>query len=348
MEKTTTLEISWGSLWRVLIFAAVVFALYLSIDILVAVFFAIIISSGLNPFVTLLERVKVPRVLGTILVFIFILGAFSAIIYAVTPVVIDQVNALLEQFFPLFADVFGLDTHRFSNIFELSVERFMGLTSFGQGGQILEFSQSVIGNATLFLAVIAIAFYLLVDNRGVERFLKAILPEQNEDPVTNIFLRARKKVGYWLQAQILLSFFVGLLVFLSLLIIGVPHALLIGILAGFFEIIPFVGPVFTGTIGVLIALSESTTLGLYALILFVVIQQLENNILIPVFMRKAVGLHPVAILVSLLVGANLFGFVGLILAVPATVIMQEFIDDWSARKKSARDGLAASVGGKPR
>src|SRR3989344_7245556 len=161
MEKNITLEISWGSLWRVLFFVAAVFALYLSMDILVALFFAIIISSGLNPFVTLLERIKVPRVLGTILVFLYILGAFSAIIYAVTPVVIDQVNALLEQFFPLFADVFGLDTHRLSNIFDLSLERLTGMTSFGQGGQIIEFSRSVIGNATLFLAIIAISFYLL-------------------------------------------------------------------------------------------------------------------------------------------------------------------------------------------
>jgi predicted PurR-regulated permease PerM len=209
---------------------------------------------------------------------------------------------------------------------------------YGRGGEFLQFSQSVLGNVTLILAVFAISFYLLVDHKGVERFLREILPDRYEGPLTEIFLRARDKLGYWLQAQILLSFFIGVSVAVGLYILGVEHALLLGIIAGIFEIVPFVGPVLTGTISVLVAMSQSFNLGIYTIILFVLIQQVENNLLVPVFMKRAVGVHPVAILVSLLVGANLFGFVGIILAVPITVFAQEFIDDWALRKVALREG----------
>ena len=92
------------------------------------------------------------------------------------------------------------------------------------------------------------------------------------------------------------------------------------------------GPIFAGSIAVLVALADSPMLALYTLLIFVVIQQMESQLVVPVVMRRAIGVHPVVILMSLLLGAKLAGFLGLIIAVPTAVILQEFLDDWSLRK----------------
>jgi predicted PurR-regulated permease PerM len=117
--------------------------------------------------------------------------------------------------------------------------------------------------------------------------------------------------------------------------LGVNYALFLGILAALLEIIPFVGPIFSGAVAVLVALSDSSILALYTLLLFVAIQQLESHLVIPVIMRRAVGVHPVVVLMSLLLGAKLAGFLGIVVAVPTAVILQEFLDDWSLRRVKA-------------
>ena len=333
------IDIGWGTFWKILLVAIVALSVYYSINILAGVFLAIIISSSLNPFVTWLnEKISVPRVLGTVIVFLIIALFIASIVYAITPTVVDEINRLLEGYFPYIGQALNIDILKSSDIFSLSIEKIYTLIPKLYSGGIVEFSQSILGSATLFLSVLAMSFYLTVDHQGIERFLRAILPFRHEAAVVDVFLRARRKMGYWLQAQILLSFFVGLLTFLGLLILGVPHALILGILAAILEIIPFVGPVFTAALAFAVALTLSLQLAIYVLILFLVIQQVEGNILLPLFMKRAVGLHPVAVLIALLLGANFFGFVGLILAVPATVIVEEFLSDFE-RKKAHRQTL---------
>ena len=112
--------------------------------------------------------------------------------------------------------------------------------------------------------------------------------------------------------------------------------MILGILAGIFELVPYVGPIFSGSVAVLVAATDSLTLGVYTLLLFILIQQIENNVLVPAVMSLTTSLNPVVILISLLVGAKLFGFIGLILAVPAAVLLQEIIEDWSESRKRNR------------
>lgn len=335
----THFDIGWGTLWRALLVVVIAAGLFYSLDIIVGVFLAIIISSAVNPFVTWLEnKISLPRVIGAVLVFLIITLFLASLIYIITPLIIEEMHRLLESYFPYIGQFFNVDTLKNSDIFTLSVEKVLSYISSFTGGNLFEWSQSLFGSLTLFISVFAIAFYLTVDHRGIERFLRAVLPMRYEEPAVDIFLRARNKMGYWLQAQILLSFCVGLVVFAGLYILGVPHAFILAIIAGVLEIIPFVGPVITAALVFAVSFSISLQLAIYVLIFFTLVQQIENNLFVPIFMKQAVGLHPVAILISLLVGANLFGFVGLILAVPATVVLGEFLDDLE-RKKSNRQML---------
>ncbi len=345
MQSYQHIEVSWGSLWKIIFVGIAATVFFLSLDIWVGVFLAIVISFGLNPFVNLLERWRIPRLIGTILAFLVILFVFASTLYLVIPRVIVQAQILLEGYFDVLAPYFDINALDRSSISDIVLSQLKLFTAGGAASAgVFEFSKNFFGTVALAISALAIAFYLTVDNRGIEKFIKAILPAPHEDKVNEIIHKARRKIGYWVQAQIGLSFFVGTLTFIGLSVIGLwfdapplySNALILGLLAAVFEIIPFVGPFFSGLMAVIIAFSaevpNSGALALYVAIMFIIIQQLESDVLVPTLMNRAVGLHPVAVLVALLIGAKFFGFIGILLAVPASVVIQEFIEDWSSKK----------------
>jgi predicted PurR-regulated permease PerM len=137
------------------------------------------------------------------------------------------------------------------------------------------------------------------------------------------------KMGSWLRGQLLLMLVVGVLVAIGMAILGVPYALLLGVWAGITEFFPAIGPILGGLPGVILAF---TTLGLVkgiiALVIYIVIQQLENHILVPRIMGKALGLSPVVIILSLLIGGQLLGFIGLIVAIPIAAVVSVIWEVW--------------------
>jgi predicted PurR-regulated permease PerM len=174
---------------------------------------------------------------------------------------------------------------------------------------------------------------------GVERFIKVVVPPDYENAVLRIYQRSRRKIGFWFRTQIFLSVLMSLLVWSALLFIGVRHAFLIGVLAGLFELVPFAGPIIAGAIAVLSAFTSSPSLALYTLIVFIILHQLESHVLVPLVTNKAVGLHPVIVIAAILIGAEVAGFWGVLIAVPAAAVFQEVIEDWS----SARRGKLEAV-----
>jgi len=117
-------------------------------------------------------------------------------------------------------------------------------------------------------------------------------------------------------------------------VLGVPYAFLVAFIAALFELVPFVGPIISGAFGIVSALTVSTSLALYTLIFFVAAQQLESNVLVPILNRRSVGLHPVIVIVALLIGAEVGGFLGIFIAVPAAAVFQEVIQEWSSKKRA--------------
>ena len=343
VEKGNWLELSWASIWRVAAVLLLFGLLYLAQDVVVATLLAIVISSAFDPIVSFLEEKKIPRVLGTLAIYILLITGFALVFYTIVPLALSDLNVLIENLAKINIPFLGLD--QFSDVVQNlneSIGRLANLLISGSASVFDAFSRFV-GGVTLALAVFILSFYLTVDRDGVENFLKAILPPNSEDRVLDIYFRTRRKIGRWLQGQIFLSLSVGFSVFVALWLMGIKYSLILGILAGLLEIVPFVGPIFSGAVAFLIALSQSTTSAIYVLILFIVIQQLESYLLTPTFMRLATGLNPPLILISLLVGSRLLGFVGLVLAVPAAVLAQEVINYWSNSKQKRKAAMLTSV-----
>ena len=136
----------------------------------------------------------------------------------------------------------------------------------------------------------------------------------------------------------LLGAIVGVLIFFSLTFIGMENALLFAVLAGFLEIIPVAGPILAAIPAVLIAFLQEPTYALLVIGLYIAVQQIESNVIVPVVMRQAVGLSPLVVLIALAVGAQLGGIIGIILAVPVTVIIAELISDWDKKKRELIPG----------
>jgi len=327
-------EISWTTLWRIFLMLLFVLALFWARQALIILFLAIVISSSIDGLVSWLQRKKIPRIFGTLLIFLVALTILALLLYTLIPIAIFELQSLLGNLKKIEIPIFGaLDISQF-----VGIDKYLGNLGnladvlFSGGASFLNIVAAVFGNLALIITTLILSFYLTVNRAGVEKFLRIILPIIYEDYIVGIYLRARKKMGRWLQGQILLMLVVGAATTIGLWILGVKYSLILGILAGVLEIVPIVGPIFSGTIAFLVAISESWILGLYVIILFLVIQQAESHLLIPLIMRKTVGISPVVVVIALLAGSQIAGLVGIILAVPTAVVLQEVIEDWGRKK----------------
>ena len=316
-----------------------VLILYLAHGAVIVLLLAIFLSSALDTLVIRLESWHIPRLLGTIIVFLSFLVIIAVLIYTVVPIVILELRGIFNNMGGVMGQILNLGippqvTDFLNNNLEsISNMLFAGSASFiGILGKLL-------GGITSLIAVLVTSFYLTLSRDGVGRFLRAILPEDLEDKVLSIYYRSKKKIGRWFQAQLILSLVIGFLVFSGLWILDVKYAVILAIFATVFELVPIVGPVFAGGMAVVVGLSQSFGTGMYVLILFLIIQQLENHILVPLVMKRAIDVHPVVILISILGGLQIAGFVGMILAVPAAVVAGEIVDDWIAKKAMSRKQL---------
>ena len=167
----------------------------------------------------------------------------------------------------------------------------------------------------------------------MEDFIEIAAPRKYQAYVLDLWKRARHKIGLWMQGQLLLAVIMGVLVYLGLTILGVPHALLLAVIAALFEIIPVFGPILAAVPAVAIAFVDGgATLGLLTVALYVIGQQFENHLIYPLVVTRVVGVPPLLVILALLIGAQLAGFLGILLSVPVVATLQEFTKDIRERR----------------
>lgn len=347
-SEKLNLEIQAVTIFKVIFIIILFGVLYLLRSIILILFLAIMIASAVGPFANWLDKKRFPRLLGVLLLYLLIFGLIFFLLSLVIPILsgeFSQLNSIVQQFVNTISGVLDTAQSTGSRYFDFLGEVQNLLDASSQYLQSL--SQSVVGlvvgifgGILSFLAVIVISFYLSVMRRGIDSFIKSVVPAQYEDYLVNLWLKTEQKVGRWFQAQLLLALIVGLAVFVGLSLLNVKFALLLGIIAMSLELIPMVGPVVSAIPGVIIAFSQSPTLGLWTLVLYVVIQQIEGHVLVPLIFGKSLGINPVTVIIALLVGFQLAGILGMIVAVPVATILNEVIDDFARRKESRRSAGA--------
>jgi predicted PurR-regulated permease PerM len=200
-------------------------------------------------------------------------------------------------------------------------------------GGVVSITTNVLGGFVTFIAAIVLFIYLLIDEKALKYFVLSFFPDDHRENMADIFRKVASKVGDWFRGQLLLAFIVGVVSLIGLLIIGVPYALTLAVISGVLDIVPTLGPVIAGVLAAAIALTDSPIKALIVVIFYVIIQQLESNILVPKVMQKAVGLSPVIIIIAILIGARLLGIVGAIIAVPLAASLIVVLSEWSSIRK---------------
>jgi len=332
MEKRY-LEITWASLWRILVFVLALIILYLIREILILLVLAIVISAICQPFVDYLQKKKVARFLGTSLVFALILAILGVFLWLVIPLVISQFGHFITNFNETISK---LGSHNFLTdlIQQLIINLKAAFDVLAKGATtIFNLIFSIFGGIFLAITCLVLAFYLTVEEKGVEKFLRSILPKSYEDWIISILDKSIVRIGRWFQGRLLLSLIIGLFSWLGFYLFGIKYSGTLALLAAVLDIIPIVGPIFAGLLAFLVASADSWLLGIWVLVFFAALQQVEGILFTPLIMGKTTGLPPLVVLLALLIGAKIAGLVGFLLAIPLAIIFQEVYDESVRRRR---------------
>jgi predicted PurR-regulated permease PerM len=205
------------------------------------------------------------------------------------------------------------------------VERMFSV--FAQAVYVLQYVLSLVSGLLDFLMILLLALYITTDGPNIGRYLLAFLPEDRHGQASRVTSRIFERLGGWVSGQLTLCVIIGFMAWLGLTVIGVPYAVVLGLVAGIFEALPTIGPIISAIPAILVAALYSPFQALLVLILYIVIQQLENYVVVPRVMSRAVELHPLAVLLALLIGAELMGVLGAVLAVPVTAAISVIVDE---------------------
>lgn len=345
--SSQTISISSGTILRTILFAALAVLLYELLHVALVVLTAVVIASAIEPAVSSLANSGVPRVLSVILLYLLMLAGVVLFIVFFMPPIVNDVSELvtlapdyirslqLESSFLAESIGTAADPLSLSEIISRLRE-----VSLQNAEDVFGVVSSVFGGVFNFLLIFTLSFYLAVRRNGVQDFLQLVVPTQHEEYVIDLWQRTRVKIGQWLQGQFVLMLAVGLLSYIGLSIVGVPNAALLAIVAGVLEIIPVFGPILSAIPAIAIAgLGGGLSLALMTTGLYVVIQQIENNIINPLVFDQVVGLSPVVVILSIVIGGQLAGFLGVLLAVPLAAGLMEFAKDVDEVKHTTRANL---------
>lgn len=320
---SNSINISTRTTIATVLYLAALWFLFIIRDVVAIFVTAVILSAAFHPTVSRLERHGVPRGLAILTLYIFLAGLITIIIVTFAPVVGQQFVQLLTNLPQLTQQVFSFTQQVVpgsggsGNI--SSIVSHFG-TSLFQG------VKSVITGITGFVAVMVLTFYLTLDERGIRHVAANLTPARWRTLVSQVVDQVEKRLGHWLRGQLLLGLIVGTAVGIGLYFLHVKYALALAVIAGITELIPTVGPYIGMAPAALVALSQSPALAVWTLGLYVVVQQLENNFLVPRIMSRAAGVNPAVVLIALLIGARLAGIVGILLSVPIVIIGQTVLD----------------------
>ncbi len=347
MEQERGIQISIGTIIKTILVVLLFVVLFILKDLVLVLLLSIVVASSVEPVTQWFVRHRVPRLFSVILIYLSIAVCLASMVFFLLLPLLSESSTLLNNF-PTYFNASTVSKTIANNEFFSSQPFVAGITDSINVERVLAQINSIISNissdafgtvATVFggivsfILMIVLSFYLAVEEDGVGKFLKAITPIKHERYVVALWKRSQRKIGLWMQGQLILAVIVGVLVYLLLLMFHVPNALLLAALAAAFEIIPLFGPILASIPAIMIGfVSGGLSMALYVAAVYIVVHQFENQLIYPIVVKKVVGVSPVVSIIALVAGYKLAGFLGLILAVPIASVIIEFFDDYEKDK----------------
>ncbi|MDP2909721.1 MAG: AI-2E family transporter [bacterium] len=335
------LDISWRTIFKLAVAVSVVYLFYSVRQILIWFVFAITIYLLFDPAIAFLQRKRVPRALAVLGIYISFFGLLGILIYMMVPIFITEIQRFLDYFPEYFEQISpwlkGLGFETFQNL-ETFLKTFEEVLQ-GVSKNVFSAVSALFGGIFATVFVLVLAIFLSLEEKAVEKALILLFPKNYESKVLEVWGKCQNKVSGWFAGRLIGCIFVGVASYIAFLIFNVRYPFTLALFSGVFNFVPYVGPIGTGIILFLIVFPASAIKGILVVATLIVIQEIENNILSPILMKKFVGLPPVLVLLSLVIGAQLWGFLGAILAIPLFGILFEFLKGFLQKRKEKESAV---------
>ncbi len=326
--QTANVEISLKSVIKIIVLLLALVFFWKIRFILLSVFSAYILMIGFAQLADWFTAKGFNKTLAAVFSYLILILFLAVVLFLIIPPLIFQIKGFLEQF-PKYvrelnylysaSDLPGVKTEDLSAILTSQINR------------ILTNSVNLIFNTVNvflnFLTVAVLSFYMLIERDRIKNNIFRLFPNLPKERVTSLAHKIEKQVGGWLKGELLLMFIIFVVTFVGLTLLRVEYALPLALLAGLLEAVPIIGPILSAVPAIIVTFAVSPVAALGVVVLYIFIQQLENNFLVPKIMQGVIGINPLLTILALLIGANFFGVIGAILSVPLAAIAQVVIYD---------------------
>ncbi len=314
---------------------------YVLRDLLWVVLTAVVLASSIEAPTARMVRWGFSRVLAVVLIYVVAIGGLVSAFYFILPPVLHEANSVVSSL-PAYLDSLNITSPQ-----ELSVTPQAGATLAEQLAPLQSIlkstSSGVLGAASAFFGglmsfalIVVLSFYLAVQDQGIDDFLRIVTPVKHHEYALNLWRRAQRKIGRWLQGQLLLSVLIGVFIYVGLLFLEVPHPALLALVAGVLELIPVFGSILATVPAVAVSFVDGgASAALLVIALYAIVNQLESNVIYPLVVQKVLGVSPLVVILAIIAGAQVGGFLGILIAVPIAAAVQEYVDDVQKDKRRA-------------
>lgn len=347
--KDIVVSITAGTIVKGLAILLGAWALWVLRDLVMVVVTSVILASSIEPGIKFLSRFRIHRIPAVLITYLATAGLFVGLILGFVPPIVNEASDIAQKLPSMIQSVdknvlgdrnilsnaFWGDNNATASSVNPAIEDLFGKISGASSASqnVLGTAGAVFGGVFSFILIVILSFYFAMQERGIENFLRIIIPFDNEEYAINLWERSKAKIGKWMQGQLLLGVLIFVLVYLGLTIFGVPYAMSLALLAGLMEIIPVFGPIIAAIPGVILAFTVGgPTLAAIVAGFYLLVQQFESHLIYPLVVRKVVGVPPILVILALIIGAKLGGFLGVLISVPVAASIMELVEDIERRK----------------
>lgn len=352
-DKPIYINITAFGVVKIILVFLVFYLIYQARSVLAALFVALLLASALEPWIDWMQKKKIPRVFGVIIIYTTVLMVLFSIIALITPPIVKQGTELVKSFPQIFegvvSKVYALKYYSLKYGFLDNIKnQFMAISAnfSGAAGGVFSTISSFFGGIFSVFLVAVMTFYILIEESSIKKIIWAFVPEKHQVCTITLTNKIQQMIGLWLRGQLILSLVIFVLIYTGLTALGfftgqkIEYALVLALIAGLTEFIPYLGPIMAAIPAVFLAFIQSPILALSVAILYYVVQLLENNLIVPNIMKRVIGINPVISITSLLIGFKVAGVVGAVLAIPTAtaivIIIREVFEQKNNLEKISR------------
>ncbi|MDD5738552.1 MAG: AI-2E family transporter [Candidatus Pacebacteria bacterium] len=337
MNETThyKLHMDWQTVAKLALLVICLYLIFILKDVIIWFVFALVISVLFNFLIDGLQKRRVPRIVSTTVLYLGFFALLGFFIYKTAPILLYEIQefiaslpAYLKKISPFFEKL-GITSFKNSKLFLGNLQDSLN----SAGGSFTNAMASIFGGAASTALVIAMAFFISLEKQFVEKILSAFSPPQYKEYLFGLWRRSKKKVSGWFVTRLIGIVFVGLGMYVVLMILNVKYAFILAVIAGVLDLLPFIGPLVAGVALFAVVSLISFPQALFVVLAFFIIQEIENHILFPIIFKKLIGLSPVLVLVAFAVGGELWGASGAILGIPLAGVVYEIIKDYLIKRQ---------------